>query len=72
VATSARDHALTRRKRAHRAWRERKAHVGKLLQLDGSHHDWFEGLGLACADGLQAYIDDESSRVGPWFYEKVG
>jgi hypothetical protein len=36
------DH-FTRRRRPHRAWRERKAHVGELVQLDGSHHDWFEG-----------------------------
>ena len=28
-----------RRKRPHRAWRARKAHVGELVQLDGSHHD---------------------------------
>ncbi len=32
------DH-FTRRKRPHRAWRERRAHVGELIQLDGSHHD---------------------------------
>ena len=37
------DH-FTRRKRPHRAWRERRAQVGKLVQPDGSHHDWFEGL----------------------------
>ena len=36
------DH-FTRRKRPHRAWRERRAHVGALIQLDGSHHDWFAG-----------------------------
>ena len=36
-----------RRTRPHRAWRERRAHVGDLLQLDGSHHDWFEGRGPA-------------------------
>ena len=50
-----------RRKRPHRAWRERKAHVGELVQLDGSHHDWFEGRGARCV--LMAYIDDASSRV---------
>ena len=38
------DH-FTRRKRPHRAWRERRAQVGKLVQPDGSHHDWFEGRG---------------------------
>jgi hypothetical protein len=32
------DH-FRRRKRPHRAWRARKAHVGELIQLDGSHHD---------------------------------
>lgn len=54
------DH-FRRRKRPHRAWRERRAHVGELIQLDGSHHDWFEGRGPRCV--LMAYIDDASSRV---------
>jgi transposase len=30
-----------RRRRKHRSWRERKAHFGELVQLDGSHHRWF-------------------------------
>jgi transposase len=60
----------TRRKRPHRAWRERKAHVGELLQLDGSHHDWFEGRGPRCV--LMAYIDDASSRVYARFYTYEG
>ena len=59
-----------RRKRPHRAWRERKAHVGELLQLDGSHHDWLEGRGPWCV--LMAYIDDASSRVLARFYEYEG
>ena len=59
-----------RRKRPHRSWRERKAHVGALLQLDGSHHDWFEGRGPRCV--LMAYIDDASSRVYARFYEYEG
>ena len=54
------DH-VRRRTRPHRAWRERRPHVGELLQLDGSHHDWFEGRGPRCV--LMAYIDDASSRV---------
>jgi hypothetical protein len=37
-----------RRKRPHQAWRERRAHVGELIQRDGSHHDWFEGRGPRC------------------------
>ena len=61
---------FTRRKRPHRAWRARKAHVGELVQLDGSHHDWFEGRGPRCV--LMAYIDDASSRVCARFYEYEG
>ena len=59
-----------RRKRPHRAWRERRAHVGELIQLDGSHHDWFEGRGPRCV--LMAYIDDASSRVFARFYDYEG
>ena len=59
-----------RRKRPHRAWRERKAQVGALVQLDGSHHDWFEGRGPRCV--LMAYIDDASSRVYARFYAYEG
>lgn len=59
-----------RRKRPHRAWRARNAHVGELLQMDGSHHDWLEGRGPGCV--LMAYIDDASSRVYARFYEYEG
>jgi transposase len=59
-----------RRKRPHRTWRERKAQVGELVQLDGSHHDWFEGRGPRCV--LMAYIDDASSRVFARFYAYEG
>ena len=59
-----------RRKRPHRAWRMRKAHIGELVQLDGSHHDWLEGRGPACV--LLAYIDDASSRVFARFYDHEG
>ena len=61
---------FARRKRPHRAWRARRAHVGELLQLDGSHHDWFEGRGPRCV--LMAYIDDANSRVFVRFYEYEG
>ena len=63
------DH-FRRRKRPHRAWRERKPHVGELVQLDGSHHDWLEGRGPRCV--LMAYSDDASSRVYARFYEYEG
>lgn len=59
-----------RRPRPHRTWRERKPHVGELIQLDGSHHAWFEGRGPSCV--LMAYIDDASSRVFARFYEYEG
>src|SRR5574341_1541819 len=63
------DH-FQRRKRPHRAWRARKAQVGELVQLDGSHHDWLEGRGPHGV--LMAYIDDASSRVFARFYAYEG
>lgn len=45
----------------HRAWRERRARVGLLVQLDGSDHDWFEGRGPRCV--LLIFIDDATSRI---------
>jgi hypothetical protein len=45
----------------HRAWRERRASVGELVQLDGSDHDWLEGRGPRCA--LLIFIDDATSRI---------
>ncbi len=59
-----------RRKRPHRSWRARKPHVGELVQLDGSHHDWLEGRGPHGV--LMAYIDDASSRVFARFYAYEG
>ena len=52
---------LHRRRAKHRAWRERRACVGMLVQLDGSPHDWFEGRGPWCT--LIIYIDDATSRI---------
>lgn len=35
-----------RRKRSsHRSWRERRHHFGEMVQMDGSHHRWFEERG---------------------------
>ena len=59
-----------RKVRAHRQWRERKSNFGEMLQLDGSHHDWFEGRRPKCV--LMAYIDDATSRVYARFYEYEG
>ena len=59
-----------RKVRAHRQWRERKSCFGEMLQLDGSHHEWFEGRRPKCV--LMAYIDDATSRVYGRFYEYEG
>jgi transposase len=59
-----------RQPRTHRQWRERKAHCGELVQLDGSHHEWFEGRGPACV--LMAYIDDATNTVAGRFYAYEG
>src|SRR5215216_1379513 len=50
-----------RRKRAaHRSWRERRAHFGELIQVDGSHHEWFEKRAGRCC--LMKLIDDATSK----------
>jgi transposase len=59
-----------RKGRTHRQWRERKSHYGEMLQLDGSHHDWFAGRRPKCV--LLAYIDDATNRVYGRFYEYEG
>jgi transposase len=59
-----------RKARAHRRWRERKAHRGELLQFDGSHHDWFEGRGPRCV--LLGAIDDATNTVAGRFYDYEG
>lgn len=45
----------------HRKWRQRRESVGMLVQVDGSHHDWFEGRAPRCV--LMAYIDDAGSEM---------
>jgi len=59
-----------RRGRKHRQWRERKHHVGEMVQMDGSHHDWFEGRGPWCV--LMGYIDDATGRAFGRFYGYEG
>jgi transposase len=59
-----------RKRRKYRQWRQRKEHKGELVQMDGSHHDWFEGRGPQCV--LMAYIDDATGRVYGRFYEYEG
>lgn len=46
--------------------RLRRSCFGELIQLDGSHHDWFEGRSKPCC--LYVLIDDATSQlVGLWF-----
>ena len=59
-----------RKKRPHRQWRERKHYAGEMVQLDGSHHDWFEGRGPFCV--LMGYIDDATGTPHARFYEYEG
>jgi transposase len=50
-----------RRGRAHRRRRERKAHLGELVQLDGSFHDWLEGRGPGGC--LMNMVDDATGTT---------
>jgi len=59
-----------RRKRPHRQWRERKHYRGEIVQMDGSHHDWFEGRRPPCV--LMGYVDDATGTVYARFYEYEG
>ena len=50
-----------RKRRMHRRRRERKEHVGELVQMDGSFHDWLEGRGpRGC---LMNMVDDASGET---------
>jgi hypothetical protein len=48
-------------KERHRKKRERRKCFGELVQMDGSHHDWFEGRGPRMV--LMVMIDDATSEV---------
>jgi transposase len=50
-----------RRAPKHRRRRERKAQAGRMLQTDGSRHDWLEGRGPWLT--LIAYIDDATNEL---------
>ncbi len=59
-----------RRAPKHRAWRPRRDSYGAMVQLDGSHHKWFENRGPKCV--LMGYIDDATGRCFGLFYEYEG
>ena len=54
----------------HRQWRERKPCLGAMGQLDGSHHNWFEGRHARCV--VMVMVDDATNRVwGQFFAEET-
>jgi hypothetical protein len=59
---------MRRRRQRHRQWRQRKPCFGAMVQLDGSHHDWFEGRGPRCV--LMVMVDDATNRVWAKFFEE--
>jgi transposase-like protein len=64
------DWKKSRKRGRHRQWRERKHHYGEMVQMDGSHHTWFEGRGGPCV--FMSYIDDATGKVFGRFYEYEG
>ena len=59
---------VRRRRQKHRQWRERRPCFGAMVQLDGSHHDWFEARRGPCV--LMVMVDDATNRVGARFSEE--
>ena len=55
----------SRKRSPHRRRRERKAHFGELVQLDGSLHPWFETRGPATC--LLTLVDDATGHSAGWF-----
>lgn len=55
----------TRRARVTHTRRERRAHFGELVQLDGSFHDWFEGRGPRAGQRscMMSLVDDATSTT---------
>jgi transposase len=57
----------TRRGRRSRRRRLRKERFGQMVQMDGSHHAWFEERGKKCC--LMVIVDDATGRMLGRFYE---
>lgn len=55
-----------RKRKGHRAARERRPRRGDLVQIDGSEHDWFEGRGVRTV--LMVMIDDATNTTLARFY----
>jgi hypothetical protein len=59
---------VTRSRSVHRRWRARKECFGEMVQMDGSHHDWFEGRRPWAV--LMVMIDDATNRSYLRFFEE--
>lgn len=57
-----------RRRKVHRRRRQRRSACGDLVQMDGSHHDWFEGRRGKAA--LMVMIDDATGAIYARFFEE--
>lgn len=57
-----------RKRQQHRQWRARKEHGGELVQMDGSHHNWFEGRRDPAV--LMVMVDDATNRTYARFFEE--
>jgi Helix-turn-helix domain len=57
-----------RQRKQHRRRRARREHFGELVQMDGSHHDWFEGRREWAV--LMVLIDDATGRIYAQFFEE--
>jgi transposase-like protein len=59
-----------KKKEKYRAWRQRKASEGEMIQYDGSYEHWFENRGEEIC--LLASIDDANGRVWAKFDNHEG
>ncbi len=58
----------TRKGRRSRRRRLRKEKFGQMVQMDGSHHAWFEGRGGKCC--LMVMVDDATGQMRGRFHEQ--
>ena len=56
-----------RKRGPHRQWRQRRARFGELVQVDGSHHDWFGTGERQC---LMNFVDDATGTTLAWMCEE--
>jgi hypothetical protein len=60
----------SKKRKEHRAWRQRKTSPGEMVQYDGSYEYWFEDRAPKCC--LLASVDDADNKVNAKFDEHEG